>query len=276
MSKKIFFAFILAAAFLSSCVSTKNISYFQDLESKPQEFKSTDYYAHEPVIKPNDNLMITVSSPTLYQEKVAQFNLPIATFLMPDETSTTPTPSTAYQTYCVNKEGKINFPILGEIKLEGMTKSEASEYMKKLISPYINDGVIVNLQFASFNVTVLGEVYKPGPVKIGSDKISILDALGAVGGITVFGDKQNVLLIRDNNGTIEYERFDLTKSDVFNSPHFYLKQNDAIFVEANNDRVREMEYGAEKSYKLQRTSTILSTITSLTSTLVLWLVVNKQ
>jgi polysaccharide export outer membrane protein len=263
----------LALLSLSCCTSVKQLGYFEDIDTKPPIFNSTDYFATEPVIKPADQLMITVSAPILYQEKVAQFNLPVATFLTPGENTTTP--STAYQTYYVNKEGVISFPVLGELKLEGMTKLQATNYIKKLIIPYIDDSVIVNLQFLSFNVSVHGEVNKPGNVQSNADKLSIIDALGAAGGINVYGDKQKVLLIRDNNGTIEYERFDLTKSDIFNSPHFYLKQNDAIFVESNTDRIKEIEYGTEKSYKLTRTATIISAITSIASTLVLLLVVQK-
>jgi polysaccharide export outer membrane protein len=179
----------------------------------------------------------------------------------------------------VDKEGNIDFPVLGKLKLEGMIKSDARNYMEKRISAYISEGVIVNLDIASFNISVHGEVFKPGPVKAASDRISVLDALGAAGGITIYGDKTNVLLVRDNNGTIEHCRFDLTQSDIFNSPYFYLHQNDMLFVEPTKSRMQDSEYGMADNYKLNKTSIILSTVLSTVSsitTIVALLLVNRN
>jgi len=263
---------IITVGFISSCASNKEILYFKDIDDYGQKFKSTNYYDVEPVIKQNDQLLITVSAPALYQEKVAQFNLPVSTYLTPGEVVVSPT--TSLQTYCVDKEGYIDFPILGKVKLEGMTKSQAREYLVKRISEYIEEGVTVYFQIISFSITVHGEVFKPGPVKIESDRISVLDALGAAGGLTIFGNRSNVLLVRDNNGTIEHHRFDLTKSDIFNSPYFYLRQNDVLFVEATHARMQESEYGLADTYKLQRTSFITSTILSIISSIVTVLTIN--
>jgi polysaccharide export outer membrane protein len=253
------------------------MSYFQDIEKYGQDFKSADYYAHEPVIKPGDRLTINVSAPALYQEKVAQFNLPISSYLAPGETAVTSEPS--LPTCYVDEEGNIDFPVLGKLKLAGMTKSQARNYMEKLIAGYIREGAIVSLEIASFNVSVHGEVFKPGPVKAAGDRISVLDALGAVGGITVYGDRTNVLLIRDNNGTVEHCRFDLTRSDIFNSPYFYLHQNDMLFVESTKGRMQDSEYGAGDNYRLTRTSVILSTVLSTVSsitTIITLLIVNDR
>ncbi|MDR1720324.1 MAG: polysaccharide biosynthesis/export family protein [Dysgonamonadaceae bacterium] len=262
---------VIAVGFISSCSSNKEaILYFKDIDDYGQKFKSTSYYDVEPVIKQNDQLLITVSAPALYQEKVAQFNLPVSTYLTPGEVSVTPT--TSFQTYTVDKDGYIDFPILGKVHLEGMTKTQAREHLVKRISEYIEEGVTVYFQIISFAISVQGEVFKPGLIKMESDRISVLDALGAAGGLTIFGDRSKVLLVRDNNGTIEHHRFDLTKSDIFNSPYFYLQQNDILFVEATRARRQESEYGNEDTYKLQRTSflttTITTTILSIISTIV--------
>jgi polysaccharide export outer membrane protein len=274
MKRKFKFLFmVVIVVFLSSCGSNKNTIYFQDIEKHGQDFKSTGYYKYEPVIKPNDQLMINVSAPTLYQEKVAQFNLPVSNYLMPGETTLASTPS--LPTYYVDKEGFIDFPVLGKLKVAGMTKSRARDYMEKRIADYIKEGAIVNLQITSFNISVHGEVFKPGPIKVTNDKISVLDALGAAGGITVYGDKTKVLLIRDNNGSIEYQRFDLTQSDIFNSPYFYLHQNDMLFVESTKGRMQDSEYGLADNYKLNRVSVIVSAISSIT-TIIALLVVNKK
>ncbi|MDR2385840.1 MAG: polysaccharide biosynthesis/export family protein [Tannerella sp.] len=275
--KKIKFKYLFMvaiAAFLSSCGSNKNIAYFQDIEKYGQNFKSADYYKYEPVIKSNDQLRITVSAPALYQEKVAQFNLPVSSYLTPGETNLTSTPS--LPTYHVDKEGIINFPVLGKLKLAGMTKQEAMNYIEKRIADYIREKVIVNLEVASFNISVHGEVFKPGPVKLTNERISVLAALGAAGGITVYGDKTNVLLVRDNNGTIEHCKFDLTQSDIFNSPYFYLHQNDMLFVESTKSRMQDSEYGQADNYKLNRFSVILSAISSITTIVALLIVNNKK
>jgi polysaccharide export outer membrane protein len=271
MKIKFEFIFIIVIpVFVSSCGSSKNTAYFQDIEKYGQTFKSTDYYKNEPVIKPNDQLLITVSAPTLFQEKVAQFNLPASTYLTPGET--TATPVTSFQTYCVDEEGTVNFPVLGKLKLAGMTKSQAKDYMEKRIAGYIDEGAIVNLQITSFNISVHGEVFKPGIVEMTNDKVSILDALGAAGGITIFGDRTKVLLIRDNNGTIEHHRFDLTQSDIFNSPYFYLHQNDMLFVEPSRSRMQDSEYGVADNYKLTRMSLIITAISTLSTIMALLLI----
>jgi polysaccharide export outer membrane protein len=271
---KVKFLFMaVIAALLSSCASNKSTLYFRDMEKYGQNFKSTDYYSHEPVIKPNDQLMITVSAPALYQEKVAQFNLPVSSFLTPGETAVTPTAS--FLTYYVDKEGTINFPVLGKLKLAGMTKSEAKDYMERRVADYISEGAIVNLEITSFNISVHGEVFNPGPVKLTNDRTSVLDALGAAGGITDYGDRTNVLLVRDNNGTIEHCRFDLTQADIFNSPYFYLHQNDMLFVESTKVRMQDTEYGVADNYKLNRVSLFVSTVSTI-ATIVALLVVNKK
>jgi polysaccharide export outer membrane protein len=242
--------FLLLSVFpllLFSCMTTpKNVAYFQDLDKYQQKLRSEESYSFEPVIKINDHLLITVSAPIVDQESVAQFNLPMTTFLTPGETKSTP--STAVQTYVVENDGSINFPVIGKIHLSGFTKTQAIEQITKLVSDYIENPVI-NLQIISFKVTVLGEVLKPGTIEVKDERISILDALGAAGDLTIYGDRENVLLIRDNNGTIEHVKFDLTKADLFSSPYYYLQQNDVVIVEPNKTRKLESKYGAADSYR---------------------------
>jgi polysaccharide export outer membrane protein len=268
-----FLFLVLIAAFVSSCGSNKNIAYFQDIEKYGRNFKSTSYYEHEPEIKPNDQLLITVSAPALYQQKIAQFNLPTLTYLTPGETSITPT--TSFQTYYVDKEGFINFPVFGKLKLAGMTKSQAKDYMEKRVDDYVAEEAIVSLQIVSFKISVHGEVFKPGMIEMTNDKVSVLDALGAAGGMTVFGDRTKVLLIRDNNGTIEHHRFNLTQMDIFNSPYFYLHQNDILFVEPTKSRMQDNEYGVADNYKLTRASLIISAVSSITTIIALVLFGNR-
>jgi polysaccharide export outer membrane protein len=262
------------AALVSSCGSYKESAYFYDIQNYKEDLPSADYYDSEPVIKPNDQLLIAVSAPSLYQEKVAQFNLPVSTYLSPGETKVTPT--STFPTYYVDREGNINFPVLGKLKLSGMTKWEASAYMEKLISGHINEDAIVNLQIVSFNISVHGEVFKPGTIEVKNDRISVLDALGAAGGLTIYGNRKNVLLIRDNNGSIEYHLFDLTKSDIFSSPYFYLRQNDVLFVDATKTRMEESEYGVADNYRMNRISTLASVVSSIATLLTLLFINNNK
>jgi polysaccharide export outer membrane protein len=223
----------------------KNVAYFQDLDKYQQQLRTEDY-GYEPVIKNNDQLLITVSAPIVDQQSVAQFNLPMTTFLTPGET--TIAQSSSIQTYMVGKDGAINFPVIGKIRLLGLTKAQAMDYIGQLVSDYIESPVI-NLQIISFKVTVLGEVLKPGPVDVRDERVSILDAIGAAGDLTIYGDRQNVLLIRDNNGAIEHVKFDMTKSDLFTSPYYYLQQNDIVIVEPNASRKKESKFGSADTYQ---------------------------
>ncbi|MDH8701714.1 polysaccharide export outer membrane protein [Dysgonomonadaceae bacterium PH5-43] len=239
---------------LLSCKSApKNVSYFQDYE----KITSVDdaYFAYEPTIKANDRLRITVSSPILDQTLVAQFNLPMTNYLSDGGN----VQSAGMQTYRVNKDGYIDFPVLGLVKLEGLTRSEATDLLKAKISTQIANPII-NLQIASFKVSVLGEVNRPGPISTGDERLSILDAIGAAGDLTIYGKRENILLIRDNNGEKEFHTYDLTKSDFITSPYFYLQQNDVIYIEPNDTKKKASRFGAAENFSISLASVIFSAV----------------
>jgi len=265
MKLKILLIFILPV-FLFSCMTPpKNIAYFQDLKMDDQNIRMiSDLAAYEPIIKKFDELMITVSAPVLDQLTVAQFNLPMTTYLAPGETDYQQ--SISVQTFLVDHDGTVNYPVFGRVPLAGLTKSQAIDHLKKLLSDHINEPV-VSLKIISFNVTVLGEVLKPGTFPVKQEKVSILDAIGAAGDLTIWGDRENVLLLRENNdGTLDRIWFDLTSSDLFTSPYFYLQQNDKIIVSPNKTRQLESKYSTANSYKLSVYSTLLSALSVLTGT----------
>jgi len=246
----------------------KNIIYFQDLDKYLQNQQmANDSGAYEPIIKKYDELLITVTAPVLDQESVAQFNLPMTAYLTPGEKGSTDIQqSPAIQTYIVDKNGTINFPVIGRIQLAGLTLSQAIDRISKSVSNYVK-GPVINLKIMSFKVTVLGEVLKPGPILVNQEKISILDAIGAAGDLTIFGDRKNVLLIRENNdGTLNYIRFDLTSSDLFKSPYYYLQQNDKVIVEPNRTRQLDSRFGAADGYRLSIVSMVIGVLSIITST----------
>jgi polysaccharide export outer membrane protein len=264
MKLKILFIFAIPLFFFSCVTAPKNVLYFQDLDKYPQNMRIGDHTIYEPIIKNYDELLITVSAPVLDQEAVAQFNLPITTILSQGENNVQQSPIAL--THIVDKDGAIHFPVIGRIALAGLSKSQAIERIREAVSNHVSDPII-NLKIMSFKVTVLGEVARPGVVSVSGEKISILDAIGASGNLTIYGDRQNVWLLRENNdGTLERIRFDLTKADLFASPYYYLQQNDKIIVEPNKTRQLDSKYGSADGYRLSVFSMVFSAVSVIAST----------
>ena len=145
-----------------------------------------------------------------------------------------------------------------------MTRSELTDIMTEKISAYVKSP-IVTIQIRNFKVSVLGEVNKPGMVNIPNERLSILDALGMAGDLTIYGNRTNVLLIRDNNGQKEYHRFDLTSSETLTSPYYYLQQNDVLYVEPNKARKGNAKYSQSGQFNISLASTIISALSILAS-----------
>ncbi|MDR1763726.1 MAG: polysaccharide biosynthesis/export family protein [Dysgonamonadaceae bacterium] len=264
-----------ALSLLLSCKSVPdNITLFQDLKNN-QTINIEQYYNSEPVIIPNDRLLITISSPVLNQEKVAQFNLPVISYLYPGETGLSS--AGALQTYLVEKDSTINFPVIGKIKLAGLTKTEAISLIGNLVTRYAPDIIepVVNFQILTFRVIVVGEVNRPGGVVISNERASILDVIGTAGGLTLYADRKNIKIIRENGGQSEFAILDLTKSDIFTSPYFYVRQNDFIVVEPNKTHIKDSGYGADTNYKMSVISMIIGVVSLIASTVVTIVAINK-
>ena len=233
--KYISFYIILAVAMILfiQCSSTQDFLYFQPIQRDTIVYSSNNY---EPVLEADDLLLITVSS--IDMEAAEPFNMPIIA------NTTTVGSFTGTQTilkYLVKKNGTIDFPVLGEIKIAGLTRQQAKDALEKEISIYVKDP-IVNLTITNFKITVLGEVKTPGTYPVSQERITLLEALGMAGDLTITGKRQNVLVIREKEGEKSYTRVDLTDDALFNSPVYYLKQNDVIYVEPNNNRVNNASY----------------------------------
>ncbi len=276
MKIKIVF-FFLSVIFLYSCKSIpQDITYFQDLTKdggQAQMLSNLNYIEYEPRIKNSDALMITVSSPDMNQELIAQFNLPTVSYLAPGEKVANQ--STTVQTYIVDKNGDVNFPVIGKVKVGGLTLSDAVDTVTVRVEEYIKDP-IVNMNILSFKVSVMGEVRNPGPIVVTNSRISILDAIGAAGDLTIFGNRKNVKLIRDNNGQLEYTYLDLTSKDLFSSPYFYLQQNDVIVVDPNDTRKRDSKFGQSEYYKLSVIGTVMGVVSLVSGTIITIISLNKK
>lgn len=219
--------FVLA---LAGCASQKDVAYFNGVNSGSSDTINKKFNKiHEARICSGDMLSITVTG--LDPLAVAPFNLPLVSYATPgtDQLYSAPT----LQSYLVDINGNINFPVIGTIKLAGLSKSQAIKYINDQLTPYLKNA-IVTIQFMNYKVTVLGEVLRPGQYSISNERVTVLDALGLAGDMTIYGKRDNVLITRENNGKLEFVRLNLNTDEVFMSPYYYLQQNDVIYVEPNS------------------------------------------
>jgi len=222
-----------ATLIFSSCVVTKKSVYFNDLpdSSKARSIIPADF--KEPVIQPDDILSVTIQtidpSTTLAVNQVSAMPAVGAS-------SASPTGQQVITGFLVDKEGNIAMPMLGNIKLLGLTTYQARLRIQELASKYFKEPT-VQVRFANYKITVIGEVAKPATYTVPNEKVTLLDAIGLAGDLTIYGKRENVLLVRDSEDKKEFVRFDLNSSDIFKSPYFYLKQNDVIYVEPGKGKV---------------------------------------
>ena len=230
MFKKILLSF-LVMFLLASCANKKNLIYYQDIQNSSQS--SINYVPNE--IQINDILYIKVDA--LIQDSAKPFNLDI------NSSSAINLDTFKVQGYLVSQDGTIVFPILGLLKVAGKTTNELQKMLVKVLNDngYIKDAN-VNVRVINSKVTVLGEVKNPGTYSFEEQNISLNQAIGYAGDLTIFGKRKDVLLIRENNGTRTYIKLDLTSSDWFTSPYYYVKQNDVIIVNPNGAKVMSSGY----------------------------------
>lgn len=251
---------VLFTVVMGACSVPKDVAYLQGLESLTAEQKAMMNQNYESRICPDDQLSITVtaSDPTV----TTPFNPPVYSYTASGEQPVTASPSMF--TYLVDADGYINFPVLGRLKVAGLSKQELSEMMQEKLKAYI-DEPLVNIQITNFRITVLGEVNRPTIFTVKSDRISILDALGYAGDVTINANRKKVLLVRDKDGVKEFAHLDLTKADLLSSPYFYLQQNDVIYVEPNDAKKRNSRYSQAQSFNVSLFSAALSAISIITS-----------
>ena len=236
---------------LQSCASKKKIEYFQDI-SRINQTEQTNTY--DPVVRPNDLLAITVSAYDL--DAVRPFNLPYAQVSTGLEEGSM---RQQLQSYLVDREGNIEFPVVGTIKVAGLKRQQVTELLKAKVEEYVKDP-IVNIRVLNFKVTVMGEVMKPGTYTIPDERITVLEALGLAGDLTIHGRRDNVRVIREQDGNKSYETIDLRKSDLFESPYYYLKQNDVVVVSPNGAQVQNSSFNRNLTILVPLASVILSII----------------
>lgn len=240
---------ILCVLTATSCVSKKKMIYFQ--ESKNSQ--TLKYYPEENIrVQPGDLLTIRVSSAE--QDAAQPFNLTKSVI------SADRIPGTVQlETYMVSTQGTIEFPVVGTIEVNGLTTFELSSKIKKEISEYVTDA-IVNVRILNFRISILGEVKNPGTFTIEDDHISLPKAIGMAGDLTIFGRRDNILVMREIDGEKVEAYLDLTEENIITSPFYNLRQNDVVYVEPKVARVQSASSLGVASRYLSIASVIISLI----------------
>lgn len=243
---------MLCLILLASCSTHKTtLPYFTDISGNTQgELRELDYL---PTIQPDDELLISVSA--LNMNAVQPYMMPLGNPAAREDILRTTSPT--YLPYIVDSKGDIVMPVLGKIHVEGKNVEQLASELTTMISRDV-DNPVVRVELLNFKVVVAGEVTKPSSIPVKSNRITILEALSQAGDLTPYGERENVLVIREENGKRTYAHVNLNSSDLLNSPYYYLKQNDYIYVEPNKVRQANSKYNQDNSYKLSVISTVVS------------------
>lgn len=250
----------LGIALLASCKAYRQVPYFQNAEVISQAAQQLPLY--DAKIMPKDLLAITVN--TTDPAVSAPFNLvmqtPVNVAIGTNYTTTQPT----IQQYLVSNTGEIDFPILGRLKVGGLTKGEAENMIREKLSAYLKEVPIVNVRMSNYKISVLGEVSRPGTFTVSNEKVNVLEALAMAGDMTVYGVRNNVKLIREDSiGKKQIVELNLNDANLILSPYYYLQQNDILYVTPNKTKAKNSEIGNSTTIWLTLTSTMVSIVSLL-------------
>ena len=239
--KKLLIPFVLMTIvlLLDACSSAKQVAYFQNIDSTSLTASKGLYDAR---IMPKDLLTITVVTSDPSTSK--PFNLSIQNTLGTDGRLGSTTGSLLQ--YLVNNDGDIDFPVVGTVHVAGLTKDQCEDLIKSKVKPYLaeSENPVVTVSMSSYRVTVAGEVTSPKVVPVSTEKMSVLEALAQAGDLTIYGRRDNVLLMRENaDGQKEAHRLNLNDANIINSPYYYVQQNDYIYVEPNSVKAKNSAIG---------------------------------
>ena len=239
---------LFVVLFFSSCGSRKDIIYLQDVENDATINQALSY---EPVIKCDDMLSVIVAADQ--PDLTIPFNLPQiqGNYQVSDNQE-------GIKTYLVDAAGYIDFPVIGKVKLAGLTRTQAKNELEVKIKEYIKEPS-VNLRILNYKISVLGEVNKPNTYKIASERVTLLEAISMAGDMTIYGKRSNVLVIREVDGKKTFNRVDLTNKDFISSPFYYLNQNDVVMVEPNKTKINSSVIGPNVTVTISAIS-LLTTI----------------
>lgn len=206
---------------------------------------------------PKDILSITVN--TTDPAAAAPFNLTMQTAYNVSLGNSSVSSQPTLQQYLVNNQGEIDFPVLGRLKIEGLTKNQAEDLIREKLIPYLKETPVVTVRMVNYKISVLGEVNKPGTFTVTNEKVNVLEALAMAGDMTVYGVRENVKLVReDANGKRLIQTLNLNDADLVLSPYFYLQQNDILYVTPNKTKARNSDIGNSTTIWISATSILVS------------------
>lgn len=234
MKKSVLYFFLFFLLFGNSCVTHESLISFQ--EGVPTTALEEILNQADLRIQPNDLLRIQVHS--INEKAAAPFNIEKTgqgggQMMMGQQGGAG---MERFMGYYVDRDGTIDFPVVGRIDLRGLTIPEAKIKVETLVKPYLTDAVI-NMRFLNFKVTLLGEVNAPGVLQLSNQRVTLLEALGQAGDLTNYARRDNILIMREIDGQRTYQRLNLQDYNLFQSPYFYLQQNDVIYVEPRQEKV---------------------------------------
>ena len=254
MGRIVAFCLVVMSLF-TSCQSYKKVPYLQD--SEVVELATQQKNLYDAKIMPKDLLTIVVSCTS--PELAVPFNLTVASPVSVAAGNTQLTTQPTLQPYLVDNAGKINFTVLGELKVGGLTKKEAEQLIVEKLKPYMKETPIVTVRMVNYKISVLGEVARPGTFTISNEKVNLLEALAMAGDMTIYGIRDNVKLIReDADGKQEIVTLDMNKAETILSPYYWLQQNDIVYVTPNKAKARNSDIGNSTSLWFSATSILVS------------------
>jgi polysaccharide export outer membrane protein len=232
----------MACFLMSACVSTKKITYFQPASREVDEVIAKIEKAYTPRIKEGDILSITVSS--LSKEANEMFNPVTQALNYTTQNVGTIAPQPVLG-YTVDAAGNISVPLVGSMHVEGLTSRELSVKLTAQLQQYLESPTVI-VRIANYNVSVLGEVARPAIYTIPNEHITLPEALALAGDLTIYGKRENILIIREIDGTRQFARINITNRDIFTSPFYYLRSGDVIYVEATSGK----QLSVDRAYQL--------------------------
>jgi polysaccharide export outer membrane protein len=242
-STKVSFFIAIIVAFCCSCSSYRNVPYFQDLDQNNVTREEINNYSPL-VIQPGDLLSINVNSVSAGAEQFGRINM------SPGDSNPQNNPAAGY---LVDNNGNINLPIIGQMKVSGLTTTNLTEQLQNSLKIFTKP--IVNIRILNFKISVLGDVMKPDVFTIQNERITVPEALSLAGDLNITAIRNNILLIREINGKREFIPIDLNSKKIFESPYYYLKNHDVIYVTPNRSKV-----SSNNTAGFQRVSLIISAL----------------
>ena len=250
MIKRFSLFFLIALVFIS-CAPKERLVYFQGIKDSQPGAEKVDY---EPQLQPDDLLLIIVSAPD--PETALPYNLIAYTATSDSEKVGN---GAQYQTYLIDANNTIEFPVLGSVKLGGLTKTQAVEKLKNELKKYIISP-IVNLRIMNYKISVLGEVAKPGSYNVVSERITVPEALSKAGDLSIYGDRKNILVIREINGVKTHNFIDITSANFIDSPFYYLDKNDVVYIQPNKTKINSSVIGPNITAGLTAISLLVTVV----------------